>query len=170
MAALVEIAKERERLELQAREAEALRRADAVKSSVIQSVSHDLRTPLATIEAALDGLQSPLIGLGEAEQSELLDSVRLALERLKRFVENMLDLSRLQAGAAVPAQTLWTVDALTEQALDELRDGDGASASRCRPICRLSADRRGAGAAGARERARERAQVLATGYGGRAAR
>ena len=123
VAALVEIAKERERLELRAREAEALRRADAVKSSVIQSVSHDLRTPLATIETALDGLQSPLIGLGEAEQSELLDSVRLALERLKRFVENMLDLSRLQAGAAVPAQTLWTVDTLTEQALDELRDG-----------------------------------------------
>jgi two-component system, OmpR family, sensor histidine kinase KdpD len=123
VAALVEIAKERERLELRAREAEALRRADAVKSSVIQAVSHDLRTPLATIETALDGLQSPLIGLSEAEQSELLDSVRLALERLKRFVENMLDLSRLQAGAAVPAQTLWTVDTLTEQALDELPDG-----------------------------------------------
>ena len=59
VAALVAIAKERERLEREALEAETLRRTDAVKTAVIQSVSHDLRTPLATIEAALDGLQSP---------------------------------------------------------------------------------------------------------------
>ena len=43
---------------------------------------------------------------------------------MKRFVENLLDLSRLQAGAAMPAQAIWTVDALAEQALDELPDGD----------------------------------------------
>ena len=63
VASLVAIAEERDRLERQAVETEALRRADAVKTSVIQSVSHDLRTPLATIEAALDGLQSPVVGL-----------------------------------------------------------------------------------------------------------
>ena len=56
VASLVAIASERERLEREALEAEALRRTDAVKTSVIRSVSHDLRTPLATIEAALDGL------------------------------------------------------------------------------------------------------------------
>ena len=69
VAALVAIAKERERLEREALEAEALRRTDAVKTSVIQSVSHDLRTPLATIETALDGLQSPTIGLDDAQQA-----------------------------------------------------------------------------------------------------
>jgi two-component system sensor histidine kinase KdpD len=73
---------------------------------VIQSVSHDLRTPLATIEAALDGLQSPTITLDEAQQDELLESVRRELQRLKRYVENLLDLSRLQAGAATPAQAI----------------------------------------------------------------
>jgi two-component system, OmpR family, sensor histidine kinase KdpD len=124
VASLVAIAEERARLERQAVETEALRRADAVKTSVIQSVSHDLRTPLATIEAAMDGLQSPTVGLGRRERAELLDVVRLELQRLKRFVENLLDLSRLQAGAAVPAQEIWTVDALTERALDELSDGD----------------------------------------------
>ena len=123
VAALVAIAEERERLEREALEAEALRRADAVKTSVIQAVSHDLRTPLATIETALDGLQSPMIELTEREQTELLESVRLELQRLKRFVENLLDLSRLQAGAAVPAQAIWTADALAEQALDELQEG-----------------------------------------------
>ena len=49
--------------------------------------------------------------------------MRLELQRLKRFVENLLDLSRLQAGAAVPAQAIWTADALAEQALDELQEG-----------------------------------------------
>ena len=124
VASLVAIAEERDRLERQAVETEALRRADAVKTSVIQSVSHDLRTPLATIEAALDGMQSPVVGLAGAERVELLDVVRLELQRLKRFVENLLDLSRLQAGAAAPAQAIWTVDALAERALDELPEGD----------------------------------------------
>ena len=124
VASLVAIANERERLEREALETETLRRTDAVKTSVIQSVSHDLRTPLATIEAALDGLQSPTITLDEAQQGELLESVRHELQRLKRYVENLLDLSRLQAGAAAPAQAIWTADALAEQALEELRDGD----------------------------------------------
>jgi len=124
VASLLEIARERERLEREALEAETLRRTDAVKTSVIRSVSHDLRTPLATIEAALDGLGSPTIRLDEKQQAELVDAVRHELERLKRYVENMLDLSRLQAAAVAPAQALWTADALAEQALDELRDGE----------------------------------------------
>jgi two-component system, OmpR family, sensor histidine kinase KdpD len=127
VASLVAIANERERLEREALEAETLRRTDAVKTSVIQSVSHDLRTPLATIEAALDGLQSPTITLDEAQQDELLESVRHELQRLKRYVENLLDLSRLQAGAATPAPAIWTADALAEHALEELRDGDRVS-------------------------------------------
>ena len=119
---LLAIARERERLEREALEAETLRRTDAIKTSVIQSVSHDLRTPLATIEAALDGLGSSTIRLDAVQQAELIESVRHELERLKRYVENMLDLSRLQAAAAVPTQAIWTADALAEQALDELQD------------------------------------------------
>ena len=124
VASLLEIARERERLEQETLETEALRRTDAVKTSVIQSVSHDLRTPLATIEAALDGLETPTIRLDDLQQGELLESVRHELERLKRYVENLLDLSRLQAAAVVPAQAIWTADALAEQALDDLPNGD----------------------------------------------
>ena len=122
VASLVAIADERERLELEALEAETLRRTDRVKTAVIQSVSHDLRTPLATIETALDGLQSETISLDDAQRAELLESVRHELQRLERYVENVLDLSRLQAGAATPAQAIWTADALAEQALDELSE------------------------------------------------
>jgi K+-sensing histidine kinase KdpD len=85
VASLVAIANERERLEREAVEAETLRRTDAVKTAVIQSVSHDLRTPLATIETALDGL--PTIRLDDAQQAELLESVRHELQRLERYVE-----------------------------------------------------------------------------------
>ncbi len=124
VASLVAIANERERLEREALEAETLRRTDAVKTAVIQSVSHDLRTPLATIEAALDGLQSQTITLDGAQRAQLLESVRHELQRLERYVENVLDLSRLQAGAAAPSQAIWTADALAELALDDLSDGD----------------------------------------------
>ena len=122
--ALVELAAERERLEREALEAETLRRTDAVKTAVIQSVSHDLRTPLATIEAAADGLEDATLELDEAERAELLATLRHELARLKRYVENLLDLSRLQAGASAPSPAIWTADALVEQALDEVPDSD----------------------------------------------
>jgi len=111
------IARERERLEGEALEAEALRRDDLVKTAVIRSVSHDLRTPLATMQAAVDALGPEGARLGTDEQRELLATVRRELARLERYVENVLDLSRLEAGAATPSPALWTVDALAAQAL-----------------------------------------------------
>ena len=111
------IARERERLEEEALEAEALRRNDLVKTAVIRSVSHDLRTPLATMHAAVDALGPEGPGLDADEQRELLATVRRELARLERYVENVLDLSRLEAGAATPSPALWTVDALTVQVL-----------------------------------------------------
>jgi two-component system sensor histidine kinase KdpD len=111
------IARERERLEEEALEAEALRRNDLVKTAVIRSVSHDLRTPLATMHAAVDALGPEGPRLDADEQRELLATVRRELARLERYVENVLDLSRLEAGAATPSPALWTVDALTVQAL-----------------------------------------------------
>jgi len=114
------IAGERARLEAEALEAEALRRTDLVKTAVIQSVSHDLRTPLATIHAALDALGPADAGA----RRELLATAQLELKRLERYVENMLDLSRLGAGAAAPSPALWTVDALVAQALAGLPGAD----------------------------------------------
>ena len=83
VASLVAIANERERLEREALEAETLRRTDAVKTSVIQSVSHDLRTPLATIEAALDGLRARRSRWTAHKRAQLLESVRHELQRLE---------------------------------------------------------------------------------------
>ena len=124
LVALLDLAKERERFEQQALEAEALRRSDAVKTTIIQSVSHDFRTPLATMAAALGGLESGEVELSTAERDELFEALDVELARLTRLVENLLDLSRLQAGAAQPRRELWDVGELVLLAVDEAgRDG-----------------------------------------------
>ncbi len=108
IASLLAVARERDRLSREALETEALRRSDTIKTAVIQAVSHDLRTPIATIEQALDGLESGELALTDEDREELLDTIRMEHTRLKRLVENLLDLSRLQADAARTSPELWT--------------------------------------------------------------
>jgi two-component system sensor histidine kinase KdpD len=116
LAALVDVAEERERLD-------TLRRSDAIKTAVLQSVSHDFRTPLATIAAAVEGLRSSDLALTEQDRAVLLESMALEVARLIRLVENLLDLSRLQVGAAAPHAALWPVEELIPRAVSEVRDG-----------------------------------------------
>lgn len=102
-----------------ARTAETLRLSDAIKTAVLQSVSHDFRTPLATIGAAVGGLEDGALRLSAADRAGLLETIRLETERLTRLVANLLDLSRLQAGAAAPRPELWAPDDLLAQAAAE---------------------------------------------------
>jgi two-component system, OmpR family, sensor histidine kinase KdpD len=120
LAALLGVATERERLSGEAVEAEALRRSDTIKTAVIQAVSHDLRTPLATIEQALDGLESGVLVLSDEDREALLETIRIEHTRLKRLVENLLDFSRLQAGAAQAIPELWSGEELVGRAVEEL--------------------------------------------------
>ena len=122
LASLLAVAVDRERLAEQALEAEALRRSDTTKTAVLRAVSHDFRTPLTAIRAAVDGLADSSLELSSEDREGLLDTIRVETERLTRLVSNLLDLSRLQAGAAEPAQELWTIDSLIAQALTALGD------------------------------------------------
>src|SRR6266498_3324582 len=101
-------------------EAEALRRSDTVKTAVLRSVSHDLRSPITAIRTASEVLEDPGDALSGAERDELLASIRLQTRRLERFIANLLDLSRLEAGAARPVPELWTVDGLIAGALEAI--------------------------------------------------
>ncbi len=121
--ALLEVAEERRRFEHQAREAEALRQSDAIKTTIIHAVSHDFRTPLATMTAALGGLSSDEVELSNEDRAELLEVLAGELARLTRLVENLLDLSRLQADAAVPHLELWDIGELVALAVDEVGRG-----------------------------------------------
>jgi two-component system sensor histidine kinase KdpD len=120
LASLLAVALDRERLARKALEAEALRRSDAVKTAVLRAVSHDLRSPLTAIRVAFEGLASTSLELSPEDRAGLLETARLELSRLERLVGDLLDLSRLQAGAAVPEPEVWTVEELISQALEAL--------------------------------------------------
>jgi two-component system sensor histidine kinase KdpD len=80
--------------------AAALERADATSTALLRAVSHDLRTPLATMRAAVDGLVSGDV-LG-SERLELVSAVASSTEQLERLIDNLLDLSRLESGLLHP--------------------------------------------------------------------
>src|SRR5262249_57931634 len=85
-----------DRMQAEAIEAEALRRSDELKTSLLRSVSHDLRTPLTSIIAAGAALDSP--SASAEERHELSEAVVEEGRRLSRLVENLLDISRLESG------------------------------------------------------------------------
>jgi two-component system sensor histidine kinase KdpD len=100
LAELAALAEERDRMQAEMVEAEALRRSDELKTALLRSISHDLRTPLTSIIASGAALGSPT-ATGE-EREELSAAVVSEGGRLSRLVENLLDMSRLEAGKAQP--------------------------------------------------------------------
>jgi two-component system, OmpR family, sensor histidine kinase KdpD len=122
LASLLGMAIDRERLAREALEAETLRRSDTMKTAILRAVSHDLRTPLMAILTSASTLVRPDLALDDADRAELLDTVLAEARRLDRLVANLLDLSRLQAGAAEPRAEVVSVDDLVVGALDGLGD------------------------------------------------
>jgi K+-sensing histidine kinase KdpD len=92
-----------------------LEQEDAAKTAVLRSVSHDLRSPITAILTAGEVAAGDV---SDAEREELLESIRLQATRLDRLVGNLLDLSRLEAGAAAPELEVWPVDGLVARALE----------------------------------------------------
>src|SRR5580765_597290 len=125
-----ELATRSRRLAREAVEAETLRQSDAVKTAVLQAVSHDLRSPLTAIRAASDGLENPALTLDSSDREALWETIRIEVHRLERLVENLLDLSRLDAGPAVRRPEVWTVDIVLARALEQLGvEGDRVTVS-----------------------------------------
>lgn len=118
LASLLGVAIDRERLAREALEAEALRRSDAMKTALLRAVSHDLRSPLMAILTSAGALAHGELSLDHADRRELAETILGEAERLDRLVSNLLDLSRLEAGAAEPEQGVWAVEDLVLQALD----------------------------------------------------
>ncbi|MGQ0520906.1 MAG: sensor histidine kinase [Actinomycetota bacterium] len=116
------VQRERELLEEEATRAAVLERVDVQRAALLRSVSHDLRTPLATIRAVV----SDLLGgpaYDDATRTELLGLVADEVERLDRLVANLLNLSRIEAGALRPDRQAVALDELvgdTARRLDRL--------------------------------------------------
>jgi two-component system sensor histidine kinase KdpD len=98
--ALLAAALERDALQAEVVETAALRRSDVIKTALLRSVSHDLRSPLTAILTTAEALPSP--SLTPEERAELAASVTEEARRLSRLIDDLLDLSRLEADAAEP--------------------------------------------------------------------
>jgi two-component system sensor histidine kinase KdpD len=121
--ALVGATQNRDRLQSQVIETETLRRSDVMKTTLLRSVSHDLRSPITAIKAAAEGLS--VDGLSDDGRKELLAVVSGESTRLERLVANLLDLSRLQSGAAQPRSDWISVEESVRAALSAAAEPAG---------------------------------------------
>jgi len=95
----VAMAIERARLVEQAHQAEILEITDKLQSALLNSISHDLRTPLVSITGALSSLEDDTVRLDGATRHSLIETARGEADRLNRLVGNLLDMSRIEGGA-----------------------------------------------------------------------
>ncbi len=94
--------------------------ADRMRTALLAAVSHDLRTPLASAKASIASLRSPDVHFDETDRAELLLTAAESLDRLDRLVINLLDMSRLQAGALGVTLLPIGAEEVVPGALDEL--------------------------------------------------
>jgi two-component system sensor histidine kinase KdpD len=118
------VALQQGRLAAQAAEADRLAAGNSMRTALLAAVSHDLRTPLAGIKAASSALRSDELELTAADRVELVATIDQSADRLAGLVDNLLDMSRLQAGAVSPALSPADVPAVVDRALTWLEDPD----------------------------------------------
>ena len=119
-AAYAAVALEQQRLAAEAEAAKPIAAADRMRTALLTAVSHDLRTPLASAKAAVTSLRSPDMHWNAADTEELLATADESLDRLTRLVGNLLDMSRLQAGALSLFPRPSGLDEIVALALDDL--------------------------------------------------
>lgn len=119
-AAQAVVALSQERLSVQAAAAGPLAEVDRMRTALLSAVSHDLRTPLASAKAAIGGLRMSGVVFTDSDREELLATVEESLDKLNRLVDNLLDMSRLQAGALAMTPEAMSIGETIAMALDDL--------------------------------------------------
>ena len=116
----------RDRLRQEATAAEVARRSDALKSALLDSVSHDLRTPLASIRATAGNLADPALTWSTDDVRRAAETIDEEAQRLDRLVRSVLDLSRIESGALQPDFEVHDTAELIGRAVARLGPGLGA--------------------------------------------
>jgi two-component system sensor histidine kinase KdpD len=111
---------EARRLRHEAATVDALEQANELRVALLRAVSHDLRTPLASIKASVSGLLGSQVAFSDADRETLLDNIDGAADRLDRVIGNLLDMSRLQAGAIQIDRRPTALEDVVSAALDHL--------------------------------------------------
>jgi two-component system sensor histidine kinase KdpD len=124
---LAAAALDRDRLRSQASQAEALEAGNRMRTALLAAVSHDLRTPLASIKLSISTLRQPDVTYSEADEQELLAAVEDSSDRLESLIANLLDMSRLQTGALQPFVQPVAVDEVAPLALHGLVGAAGVT-------------------------------------------
>jgi two-component system sensor histidine kinase KdpD len=122
-AAYAAVALDQQRLVAAAEAAKPIAEADRMRTALLAAVSHDLRTPLASAKAAVTSLRSADIQWGDQDRNELLATADESLDRLAHLVDNLLDMSRLQAGALAIFPRPAGLEDIVARALDDLGIG-----------------------------------------------
>ncbi|MFJ2740074.1 DUF4118 domain-containing protein [Streptomyces sp. NPDC087440] len=116
-AAQAAVVLDRQRLVGEAEEARRLAEGNRIRTALLAAVSHDLRTPLASIKAAVTSLRSDDVSWSEADEAELLAGIEEGADRLDHLVGNLLDMSRLQTGTVTPLIRVTDLDEVIPMAL-----------------------------------------------------
>ncbi|MFJ3586620.1 ATP-binding protein [Streptomyces sp. NPDC090127] len=114
---------DRQRLVDEAEQARKQAEGNKIRTSLLAAVSHDLRTPLAGIKAAVSSLRSDDVDWSEEDRAELLAGIENGADRLDHLVGNLLDMSRLQTGTVTPLIRPIDLDEVVPMALGGVPDG-----------------------------------------------
>ena len=115
------VALERARLAARAREAQIEAETNQLRAALFSSVTHDLRTPLASIKAGVTSLLDPEVTHDPDQARELLTTILEEADRLNRLVGNIMDLARIRAGALTPAREPAAIDEILLGVLARMR-------------------------------------------------
>ena len=121
-AAQAAAALDRERLRTQAAQAEALAEGNRMRTALLAAVSHDLRTPLASIKASVSSLRQTDVEWSEADEADLLATIEQNADRLDALIGNLLDMSRLHTGSLQPFLRPIAIDEVAPVAAGGLDD------------------------------------------------
>ncbi|MGC0337295.1 ATP-binding protein [Streptomyces sp. SLBN-8D4] len=122
-AAQAAVVLDRRRLQEEADQARTLAEGNRIRTALLAAVSHDLRTPLAGIKAAVSSLRSDDVAWSEEDQAELLEGIEEGADRLDHLVGNLLDMSRLQTGTVTAIVREIDLDEVVPMALGGVPDG-----------------------------------------------
>ena len=111
---------ENRRLQAEAGQARVLADANALRSALLQAVSHDLRTPLAAIKASASSLADPDIHWSSDDTAQFVRTINDETDRLTTLIGNLLDMSRIQAGAVAPTLRAVGLEEVVPAAVDGL--------------------------------------------------
>ncbi|WP_405590198.1 DUF4118 domain-containing protein [Streptomyces sp. NBC_01092] len=122
-AAQAAVVLDRQRLQREADQAKELAEGNRIRTALLAAVSHDLRTPLAGIKAAVSSLRSDDVAWSEEDEAELLEGIEEGADRLDHLVGNLLDMSRLQTGTVTPLIREIDLDEVVPMALGGVPEG-----------------------------------------------